>query len=87
MPAMDSPQYPARYVIHNVITYRHDFNGEQRDMIVELESVMREGAEFVESLAGTVKYSYCLAAVFCKAVDPDVNTMDDPAHFWSEQVI
>ena len=71
----------------NVITYRHNFNGEQRDMIVELESAMREGAEFVESVAGSVKYNYCLAAIFCKAVDPDVNTMDDPAHFWSEQVI
>ena len=71
----------------NVHTYRHDFNGDRQDVLSELEAVMREGAEFVTSLADTVKYSYCLSAVFCKAVDPEIHNADDPAYFWSEQVI
>ena len=71
----------------SVVIYRHDFDGERQDMMSELETILREGAEFVDSLTGRIKYSYNLTAVFCKAVDPDVNTADYPAHFRSEQVI
>ena len=71
----------------SVVIYRQDFDGERQEMMGDLETILREGAEFVDSLTGRVKYSYNLAAVFCKALDPDVNTADDPANFWSEQVI
>ena len=71
----------------NVHTYRHEFDEDRQDMLIELEAVMREGAGFVESIEDTIKYSYCLTAVFCKAVDPEIDNSDDPAYFWSEQVI
>ena len=69
----------------NVKTYRHDFDDERQDLLAQLEKVMRDGSKFVESLQNTVKYSYCVSAVFCKAVDPDIDNSEDPAFFWSEQ--